>query len=308
MGRLMRASAVLGALGLIALAMGGARAADKISVGYIPVDDFIPNFIAVDKGFYAKHGLDVNLVIIPLATNVPAALFSGTLQIGMSTTPIFMQARESGIDLAAFAGIASDKRSNPRLSLLARKGSGIHSAKDLEGKKVAVPGLNSLFDIALRKWVKMNGGDPKKVTFVEARMPLLVDVLRTGNVDAIAVLDPFRAKALADGTAEKVADYFTQMQDDQIMAFWIVSRAWGEKNRKLVDAYKAAMVEAVAFAQNNREETKAIGTKHLKVPIGTSLPNWTTALTPADLKYQADFQHELGFLKKPVDVSNVMLK
>ena len=107
MSRLMRAGAVLGAVGLVALAMSGARAADKISVGYIPVDDFIPNFIAVDKGFYAKHGLDVNLVIIPLATNVPAALFSGTLQIGMSTTPIFMQARESGIDLAAFAGIAA---------------------------------------------------------------------------------------------------------------------------------------------------------------------------------------------------------
>jgi NitT/TauT family transport system substrate-binding protein len=139
-------------------------------------------------------------------------------------------------------------------------------------------------------------------------MPLLVDVLRTGNVDAIAVLDPFRAKALADGTAEKVADYFTQMQDDQIMAFWMVSREWGEKNRKIVDAYKAAMEEAVAFAQSNRDEVKAIGTKYLKVPMGNSLPNWTTKLTPDDLKYQADFQHELGFLKKPVDVSNVMLK
>jgi NitT/TauT family transport system substrate-binding protein len=308
MSRLTRVGALLGILGLAMLAMPGARAADKINVGYIPVDDFIPNFVAIEKGFYAKHGLDVKLVVIPLASNVPAALFSGSIQIGMSTTPIFMQARESGIDLAAFAGIARDKRSNPRLSLLARKGSGIKTAKDLEGKKIAVPGLNSLFDIALRKWIVMNGGDPKKVTFVEARMPLLTDVLRTGNVDAIAVLDPFRAKALADGTAEKVADYFTQMHDDQIMAFWIVARPWAEKNRKIVDAYKQAMAEAVAFAQSNREETKQIGTKYLKVPMSNSLPNWTTEVTADDLKYQADFQHELGFLKNPPDTSKAILK
>ena len=46
--------------------------------------------------------------------------------------------------------------------------------------------------------------------------------------------------------------------------------------------------------------TRDEATKQQSVAIAT--------LTPADLKYQADFQHELGFLKKPVDVSNVMLK
>jgi len=307
MSRLIRAGAVLCAI-VLAAAPAGSRAASQISVGYIPVAEFIPNFVGVEKGFYAKYGLEVTLVPIPLASNVPAALLSGSVQIGMTTTPIFLQARENGIELAAISGFARDTRANPQLSLLARKGSGIAQAKDLEGKKVAVPGLNSLFDTALKKWMIDKGADPKKVSFSEARMPTLADILRGGNVDAITIIDPYRTRALGDGTADKVSDYFSEMMDNQILAFWIVAREWGDKNPSLVDAYRKAMTESIAFVLANAEEAQQIGAKNLKVPISSKWPNWSTDLAPADFAFQAKMESDLGVLKKPVDTNVLMLK
>ena len=59
-----------------------------------------------------------------------------------------------------------------------KKGSAIKSAKDLEGKKVAVNTLKNIGDTAVRESVRKAGGDPAKVKFVELpfdQMPAALD-------------------------------------------------------------------------------------------------------------------------------------
>ena len=85
-----------------------ASAADlqKISVGYVPVADFAPLFVAKDKGFFEQHGLDVTLTKILLASNVPGALVAGSLDIGMGTPPMLLVTNESGLDFEAIAAVS----------------------------------------------------------------------------------------------------------------------------------------------------------------------------------------------------------
>ena len=285
-----------------------AHSETKVAAGFVMAGDFIPLFVAADQGFMKNHGLDVTPTPVQYATNAPAALNAGSIQIGMTTVPIFAQARQGGLDLVAICGLSWETRANPQLSLLVRPNSGIKTAKDLEGRKVAVPGLNSLFDIAAQKWVQVNGADRKKVNFVEVPMPQLTDVLRGGSVDAIAVIDPFRAKALSDGTAVKLADYLADMRDNQPLAFWIAERGWVEKNKAAIPAYCAAMDDALAWIGTHPEETRQIGAKWLHGQVIQNFANWSTQLSPEDLALQIDIAHEMGFLTEPFNLQAAVWK
>src|ERR1700748_403114 len=107
------------ALGLLA---GGASAAEiqKINVGYVPVADFAPLFVAKDKGIFEQHGLDVTLTKILLASNVPGALVAGSLDIGMGTPPMLLVTTESGLDFEVIAAVSRLKKENPFFRLMSR--------------------------------------------------------------------------------------------------------------------------------------------------------------------------------------------
>ncbi len=280
----------------------------KVAIGYVPVGDFLPLYVATDKGYFKDTGLDASLVAVPLATNVPAAIVSNSIQIGMTTTPIMFQARENGIDLVAISGLSWDTRANPQLSLLVRKDSGIAKPADLVGKKIAFPGLRSLFDAAMMQWLKERQVDPSKVTFVEAQMPQLTDLLRSGNVDAIAVLDPFRAKALADGTATKMADFLIDLGGDQPLAYWIATRDFAKAHATEVKAFNSAMEKALAFITTNGDEARQIGAKYMRGNVLASLPNWKTTIGPADMQRQTDMEFAVGLLQQKPDVAAAFLQ
>ena len=76
--------------------------------------------------------------------------------------------------------------------VLARTEESIHSAKDLIGKKVGVPGINGLLDVVFRQWLAKQGIDTKKLTYVEASFPQMSDMLRSGTV-----VTPIRCSALS---------------------------------------------------------------------------------------------------------------
>lgn len=92
--RIKTALALLGALLWSVLAFGQVT---KVNIGFSPAADFTPVFAAKDKGFFEKRGLDATLTRIPLASNIPAAIVSGSLQIGMGTGSMLVQTAEAGL-------------------------------------------------------------------------------------------------------------------------------------------------------------------------------------------------------------------
>lgn len=54
----------------------GALGQTKILLGYTGANAFLASFVAKEKGFFAKNGLDVTLQRIPTGSTIPAALFA----------------------------------------------------------------------------------------------------------------------------------------------------------------------------------------------------------------------------------------
>jgi NitT/TauT family transport system substrate-binding protein len=284
-----------------------AGAQTKVSIGYTAAGDFLPVFVAKEKGMLEKHGLDVTLTRIALASTIPSALMANSVQVGTGTGPGLLQAAEGGLDLVAVSGAARQMKDNATVSVVARKEANISTPAEFKGKKVGVPGLNSVIDVVFRKWLKEKGVAIEGVTFVEAAFPQMNDLLRGGTLDAVAVLEPFRSKILADGNGVKVADYFSDVKDGMIFGFWIATRSWADANPAAVKGLRDASNEAIAYIKANPEDAKAIEAKYL----GVKFPGFSTfdvEIKPADLQAYAVIGKELGLLRKDVDAARLIAK
>jgi NitT/TauT family transport system substrate-binding protein len=287
-------------LGVLCVLLGlatGASAAElqKISIGYIPVSDFAPLYIAKDKGFFEKHGLDVTLVKIALASNVPGALVAGSLDIGMGTPPMLLVTTESGLDFQAIAGVSRLEKDNPFVSLIARPAANIKDAADLKGKKLGVPGFNSTMDITIRKWLLDRNVKPSDVNFVEAVFPQMHDELAGGQLDAAIVLEPFRTLIIKDGTGVNVRDFFGDLTPDAVAAIWMAKGDWIKAHPDIVAAFRAAYTDGIADLAANPPEFETIQKKYLGF-ASPALPSFSLKLTKADLAFYADVSKQVGLI------------
>ncbi len=86
------------------------------------------------------------------------------------------------------------------------------------GKKIGVPGFNGIVDLLTRQWIQSAGGDAKKVTYIELQFPAMGDALKSGLVDAVALLDPFYSR-IAD--ALSIPNNLTNRPTVASMRFWV---------------------------------------------------------------------------------------
>src|SRR4030088_3807736 len=86
------------------LAIGPAQSQTKIQIGCTATSDCASAMVAVDEGIFKKHGLDAEMVLIGINSNIPAAILSNSIQIGGPTSTVFLQAADGGLDLGAIGG------------------------------------------------------------------------------------------------------------------------------------------------------------------------------------------------------------
>src|SRR3954449_6243099 len=96
---------------------GTAFAQAKIQIGCTATTDCASAMVAVDEGIFKKHGLDAEMILIGINSNIPAAILSNSIQIGGPTSTVFLQAADGGLDLVAVAGASiMNKSSNDTIA------------------------------------------------------------------------------------------------------------------------------------------------------------------------------------------------
>lgn len=251
-----------------AIALPAWAQSTKIVFGYTAVTDFASVFVAAEEGYFKKRNLDVELKFIPLNSTIPAAIESGSLQIGGPTPSVFLQSVDGGLDHVVVAGGGVTSKTVTGFGLVARAGSGIRTPQDCLGKKIGVPGLGAFLHVTFRAWLKQSGVDYRKVNFIEASFPQHGDLLRGGSVDAVVSADPFMSR-ITDGGAGYVASYYsTFLSEGNPTIIHTAKREWVEKNAAAARDFREAVVEGAAFMVkpvNNDRVRAAIG-KYIKLP------------------------------------------
>src|SRR5690606_15813300 len=109
-----------------------------------------------------------------------------------------------GLGLVGIAGVSEISRQSSFISLVVRNGVKVANAADLRGKKVGVPGFNSMMHVVFQKWLLDRKVQANQVQMVEAIFPQMADLLKAGTLDAVLVLEPFRSRIVSGKIGYKV--------------------------------------------------------------------------------------------------------
>lgn len=291
----------------------GAFAQGKIQIGCTATTDCASAMVAADEGIFKKHGLDAEMVLIGINSNIPAALLSNSIQIGGPTSTVFIQAVDGGLDLVAVAGASvMNKSSNDAIAAFVRNGVTIKEPKDFIGKKVGAPGLGAFLHVLFRKWLVEKGVDPKSVNFVEVTFPTMNDVLKSGTVDAVLTAEPFVTRMTNAGTGYVGARYGADLARTEPIIFYAASRDWAASHAEDIKKFRAAIAEAAVIVNTDRDKAGAAISKFTKQPLDLvklSPPNHSEpALKSDQLAWWIEVMKQQSMLQTNPDLNRMILK
>jgi sulfonate transport system substrate-binding protein len=304
------------ALGLLLAPPAMAQTLVKLKAGMVTGIDQIGLPIALERGFFEKQGLDVEIAR-PYATGVDAlnALQAGESEMVQVGVPM-IGAVLRGMDLVAlgnYSGNATKLGSDATMALIAREGSGINKGDlaSLKGKKIAASfgTINHLYILAL---LEKAGLTPNDVTLVNTPPPDMTVALLAKGIDAFSGWDPWPIVALKDvpGAVEVIrgGDVISYL------GFNVALRPWVEKNGDKIEKFLAAVSEADKWMRANPKQAAQVATRWipgLKADVAEAAMQFN--IQQADRRLSAnnyralwsaeDRLNRLGFIKSTFDVN-----
>jgi NitT/TauT family transport system substrate-binding protein len=292
---------------LALLAPFSAHAAEKLTVLFSPTTGLTPSYIAKDQGIFEKHGLDVDLVLLTNQGAVISALVGGSAQIVTPSALAVIQASDQGID-TVFVGSTSMSPSKSRSGIFVKNGSNIHTAKDLIGKKIGVPSLNTLIHVIARRWFEIEGVDYNKVNFAEIGFQQMYDALNAGIVDGVSAIDPYYGKLEQIGYV--VGNPDQSLPKNTLTSVYASMRDWTDSHKQTVAAFRQSLQEAIDFINAHEPETRAAIVKYTKQPAAvvdaTPLPDLQVTVRPEQVQFFIDLARHQGLIKSSPDAARMI--
>ncbi len=281
-----------------------------VTIGMTSSSVFLNAFVAKDQGFFSKHGLDLKIQPMLGMTSI-SSVVANSIQFSGPTPSNFLQAVDNGLDLVVAAGAYAFPTPS-KVGVLLPVNSAIKAPKDLEGKKFGVPGINALQHILIRKWLADNKVDISKVTFIELTFPQIPDALKSGQVDAASANEPFYERAIAQKIGKPFFDLSTLIPPGTTGAMYVTTREWAQKNPETIQAFRAAVTDAIRFVGENPQEAMKSISNYMKLPpdaIATlSVPHVVVDVKPQNIQFWIDELYAQKMLNKKPTADSLVLK
>jgi NitT/TauT family transport system substrate-binding protein len=265
-----RSLLALGGAALAAPALGGIAAAQSAAAGlmplrvsYIPFESSAQLFYAAELGLWQKAGLDVQLIPNPFGAAIAAAVASNAVDIGYATVMTLAAAHSKHLPFTIVAPANAFSSSVPPNGMLVSASPDVKTGKDLNGKTIGSPGLNTLGEYGVRAWVDATGGDATTLRFVEIPFPEMPAALQTHRIDAAYVAEPYYEEAKK--TSHPVTTEFEAIAKDFLVAGWFTTTDWATAHAPAVAKFAGVIHDATEWASKNPAACVDIIVKYLKV-------------------------------------------
>jgi NitT/TauT family transport system substrate-binding protein len=254
----MRFSAVLVTAALVAVSTN-TLAADRLRISYSAVNAtqaFL--WVAQERGFFAKHGLEGELLYINSGTMNIAALVGGSVQVA-GGGPVSIEARLRGVKLLILGNplpvLASNLVVHPD----------IKSTPDLAGKFAGISRFGSSTDQGFRYLFRKSGLN------IEKDLKMLQmggDSSRVAAMKAGTIQSTFLGAAATDQARALGFRVMATAQQMLIPFPWtsvVVDENWLNKNRDLAYRYMKCATESIVHMKRNRADSERIIGKYMKI-------------------------------------------
>jgi ABC-type nitrate/sulfonate/bicarbonate transport system substrate-binding protein len=245
----------LAAIGLCAAMAPGpaAMAADKVIAGTLGGQAPLwPFHIAVNKGFFAADGIDLELNFIQSGAAVTQQLTAGSLNVALSvgiTDP--MHAADKGAQVALIRIIG---QSAPYV-LIGKPG--LKTIADLKGKTISVGQVNDITTVYFERMMAANGLKKGEYDMIAAGVSAArFAALKAGVADAALVLPPlnFQANRAGFPTLGFAADYVKDLPFTGMAVF----KPWASTHVEVVKRILAVTDKSMAWFADPAHRNEAI--------------------------------------------------
>jgi NitT/TauT family transport system substrate-binding protein len=222
----------------------------------------LPLWLAVDQGFFKKHGVEIELTFIRGGGVVMAALLSGEVKFAtVAVTQVVGPVVKGGDPVV----ILSFVNKMPYLFVAA---SHVKSPEDLKGKKIGVATFGGAAYVASHMVLRQFGLDPKRdqITLIQiGTEPERLTALLAGSIDAAMIAPEFLVR-LPTPPFRVMMDLRTANIPWQHSSL-VATRSFMKTNPRAVEGVVKAIVEGFAFTVDgrNKEVVKQSIARNLKL-------------------------------------------
>lgn len=311
------AALVLGVLALLrakpwrsgSAAQAPSASRETLAVGFLPVTchltcpvtDFATRTSASTR-FESQRFTDFPTVV--------ETLKSGRLDATFMIAPLAMKLREQGVKVKiAYLGHRDGS------TVMVRPDLPVKTLRDLEGRRFAIPSKYSNQNLVIRKLMKDEGVDAKKIDFVEMPPPDMPGALATKAIDAYFIGEPHAARAELDGTG-RVLYHAKDIWPRFISCVLVVTEKLIDEKPAVVKDLVRGIAESGEWADRNRLAAAKVVSPYFRQDerllryVLTQPPDRVSyrMLTPGDDEMQriADMGLEAGILERHLDVRGLV--
>ena len=265
----------------------------SISLGFVPILEAAPLVVGVEKGFFAKHGLDVKLSKqaswSAARDNVVLGSTGGGIDGGQWQLPMPQMISEGAITNGKKVPMVV-------LAMLMSQGNGIAAANSVKDGNLTVdlktssPGFFQTFnqkegrrfratytfpkanqDIWIRYWLAAAGVNPDKdVELLTVPAPETLQGMRNGTMEAFSTGDPWPSRISKDDVGYLAATT-AQIWKAHPEEYLAVRSDWVDQHPKAAVALLKGLIEAQQWldkAENKDEAASILSTrKWFNVPL-----------------------------------------
>jgi len=238
-----------------------------IHIGTLPIESGGQAYYGDDLGFFRNAGLDAHVEAMSNAGSLVSAVISGAIDVAPTNCVTMAQAYAKGLPIYYVAPGAVYSDQSPTTELAVANDSRYRSAKDLNGKRIAVLTLGGFLQVAAQNWLDLNGADSKTVTFLELPSSEIVAALQAKRVDAAGLPEPFRSNAKAQNSVRFIAAPYSSVGKRVMTSAWVANHAWVDANPATVQRFTSALRTTAQWANTHGPESAAVLAKYLRLSV-----------------------------------------
>jgi NitT/TauT family transport system substrate-binding protein len=222
------------------------------SIGMVPLE------FAVNRGYFKKQGLDVQLITVRQSDVIIAATVSGELNF-MDIIPTAILASVRGLPIRTIAVVLK------RAPYVLVSQPNVRSPEELKGKRIGVSSVGGMSAYLVREIIARNGLNPDRdVTFLaiggtSARTAALFG----GTIDAALVVAP-------DNYALERKGYRRLLMASDYVNYPLsgvaASADFLAKNKAIAISFLKGLMEGAKFTRENKSDALSFIKSYLKVP------------------------------------------
>ena len=265
MPRILRSLALAGLCGLLSLG-ASAQPLKKIKVTIpVPALTFYPLYVGVERGYFAKQGLDVEIIQTSGDGPDVDALIAGSVDFTVSTPNRLLTAFEQGKPLWAVMNLGNRMAIDCWMNKDLATRLGISVATPLEPRIKALKGLTvagtrpgAFTYLMLVNYAKRFGLEPQKDLQIVGigGAPAMIPAVESGQVAVACVGDPAPAIAVSRGKAVMLTNNVAggdPAYDNFLFELLYVRPDYARANGDTVRRMTRGFLEALAFIQDGSD-------------------------------------------------------